>query len=306
MLIKRKYVKMKEKICEILGISTASYYRWKEDRKIIKMLEKYFKEEDLQEFLETGQMSKLEALNNSNQMQKILERLGAAERKLEEFDVIKRKFEEQNVLNAKKMAHASLIDESDQAKPETGDTALSIVAARNTHKIVPASTPPHPNKVFSILVVGRDGTDIEGFITWADSQTNRLNDKFLFKTVEPKEIDRTISEIRKLNPEIRFITVSIESSTKTIVENLKKEGVPLEEIEERIHNDETMRDIQRYNVAPNVVLGGESIDDYIRATDKIIELANFLKDAEKQVEKLMEEDTVADIATSTDPSMPQP
>jgi len=51
---------MKEKICEILGISTASYYRWKEDRKIIKMLEKYFTEEELNEFIQTEKISRLE------------------------------------------------------------------------------------------------------------------------------------------------------------------------------------------------------------------------------------------------------
>jgi len=52
---------MKDKICKLLGISTASYYRWKEERPIINLLEKYFKDDDLKEFLETGKISKLES-----------------------------------------------------------------------------------------------------------------------------------------------------------------------------------------------------------------------------------------------------
>jgi len=51
---------MKEKICEILNISTASYYRWRKNRKIIKMLEKYFSKEDLEEFLNTEKIDRLE------------------------------------------------------------------------------------------------------------------------------------------------------------------------------------------------------------------------------------------------------
>ena len=43
-----------------MGISQASYYRWKEDRPIINLLEKYCTEEDLEEFLEKGRISKFE------------------------------------------------------------------------------------------------------------------------------------------------------------------------------------------------------------------------------------------------------
>jgi len=54
---------MKEIICELLGISAASYYRWKEDRPIIGFLEKYFTEDDLGEYLATGKLSRFESAN---------------------------------------------------------------------------------------------------------------------------------------------------------------------------------------------------------------------------------------------------
>ena len=51
---------MKDAICKLLGISTASYYRWKEERPIISFLEKYLTEDEIFEFLETGKISKCE------------------------------------------------------------------------------------------------------------------------------------------------------------------------------------------------------------------------------------------------------
>ncbi len=51
---------MKDAICQLLGISTASYYRWKEERPIIAFLERYFRDKDLEEFLTTGKMTILE------------------------------------------------------------------------------------------------------------------------------------------------------------------------------------------------------------------------------------------------------
>ncbi len=51
---------MKHSISKLLGISVASYYRWKEDRPIISFLEKYFTAEELEEFIDTGEISKLE------------------------------------------------------------------------------------------------------------------------------------------------------------------------------------------------------------------------------------------------------
>lgn len=50
----------------LFGFNSSTYYRWKENldkRPIISLLQKYFTEQDLQEFLETGEISKLEILN---------------------------------------------------------------------------------------------------------------------------------------------------------------------------------------------------------------------------------------------------
>jgi len=52
---------MKQSIKKILDIADRTYYNWKiEKRPIINLLEKYFTEQDLEEFLETGSISRLE------------------------------------------------------------------------------------------------------------------------------------------------------------------------------------------------------------------------------------------------------
>lgn len=56
----------KKLICELLGISEKSYYRWKEERKIFKLLEYCFSNSDLQKFLETGKKPyKINIIDNS-------------------------------------------------------------------------------------------------------------------------------------------------------------------------------------------------------------------------------------------------
>jgi hypothetical protein len=52
----------KKVICELLDISDKSYYRWREERKIFPLLEKYFQKEELEEFLDTGSIKKFENL----------------------------------------------------------------------------------------------------------------------------------------------------------------------------------------------------------------------------------------------------
>jgi hypothetical protein len=51
---------MKKQIIELLKISDVSYYRWKKERKIFELLEKYFSDNDLKEFLSTGKITRLE------------------------------------------------------------------------------------------------------------------------------------------------------------------------------------------------------------------------------------------------------
>ena len=53
---------MKQQIKQILDIADKTYYNWKkEKRPIIELLEKYFTEEDLEEFLKYRVITKLEA-----------------------------------------------------------------------------------------------------------------------------------------------------------------------------------------------------------------------------------------------------
>lgn len=62
---------MKKQIIELLQISNVSYYRWRKSPKregdnkppkIFDLLEKYFTEQELQEFLDSGEISKFEIL----------------------------------------------------------------------------------------------------------------------------------------------------------------------------------------------------------------------------------------------------
>lgn len=48
-------------MCKVFGFSSPTYFRWKkENRVIIKLLEKYFTDEELKEFLESGRISSKE------------------------------------------------------------------------------------------------------------------------------------------------------------------------------------------------------------------------------------------------------
>ncbi len=50
---------MQEEYCKLLNVSRNTYYVHKrENRPIVSLIEKYFTEDDLQEFLETGSVSK--------------------------------------------------------------------------------------------------------------------------------------------------------------------------------------------------------------------------------------------------------
>jgi len=53
---------MKESIKKLLQISDVSYYRWKKERPIFDLLEKYFTKEELEEFLKSGKIEKLEII----------------------------------------------------------------------------------------------------------------------------------------------------------------------------------------------------------------------------------------------------
>jgi hypothetical protein len=65
---------MRKQIVQMLGNTEKSYYRWKEEgRPIITFLERYFTKEDLEEFLKTGIMSKLENTEDNTMSYMLLE-----------------------------------------------------------------------------------------------------------------------------------------------------------------------------------------------------------------------------------------
>lgn len=51
-------------ISNLLGISEKSFYRWKENRAIFKLLETYFSDDDIKEFLNTNKIEKFEEIKN--------------------------------------------------------------------------------------------------------------------------------------------------------------------------------------------------------------------------------------------------
>lgn len=60
-------MKKDEVVSNILGCSVSGYYKWKKQgRYIIDLLDKYFSKSDLEEYLETGKVSKFELLNDFN------------------------------------------------------------------------------------------------------------------------------------------------------------------------------------------------------------------------------------------------
>ena len=76
-IMSKKYigsVTMRKQIVQMLGNTEKSYYRWKEEgRPIIAFLERYFTKEDLEEFLKTGMMSKLENTEDNQMSYMLLE-----------------------------------------------------------------------------------------------------------------------------------------------------------------------------------------------------------------------------------------
>jgi len=55
---------MKEVIKQLLQISDVSYYRWRKERPIFDLLESYFTKDELEEFLKTGKIEKMELIKN--------------------------------------------------------------------------------------------------------------------------------------------------------------------------------------------------------------------------------------------------
>lgn len=51
-------------VSDLLALVKKSFYRWREDRKIFKLLEKYFTDEDIKDFLENNKIEKLDLIKD--------------------------------------------------------------------------------------------------------------------------------------------------------------------------------------------------------------------------------------------------
>ncbi len=66
-------MKKDELYSTILGCSVSGFYKWKkQNRLIISLLEKYFTKEDLEEFLERGEINRFESIEDLKKEQEEL------------------------------------------------------------------------------------------------------------------------------------------------------------------------------------------------------------------------------------------
>jgi len=83
-------MRIEQLMSKLFGFSTQTYFNWKKDsmskRPIITLLEKYFSKEELEEFLETGKISKLEQSSDAH----------------DEFEVLRSKVIENSLYEAKR------------------------------------------------------------------------------------------------------------------------------------------------------------------------------------------------------------
>lgn len=60
-----------ETLSKIFDFATSTIYKWKkESRPIIKLLEQYFTKEDLEDFIATGKISKMERIDELLEIEK--------------------------------------------------------------------------------------------------------------------------------------------------------------------------------------------------------------------------------------------
>jgi hypothetical protein len=131
---------------ELFNISINTYYLWKKQgRLIISLLEKYFTKEDLEEFLVSGKVAKLENLNLVHAAaQKIVREFFYTtytnNKKNDEFLTIFPlyvEFENQRVANHKKIFHDKMAaTQNDEQKKEISHKIYTIYAKYNKRDLI--------------------------------------------------------------------------------------------------------------------------------------------------------------------------
>lgn len=82
-------MRIEQIMSKCFGFSPQTYFNWKKEeasRPIITLISKYFSKEDLIEFLDSGRVSKLEIIKNTNNFDK---RLDEIIRLLQKYDIAK-------------------------------------------------------------------------------------------------------------------------------------------------------------------------------------------------------------------------
>lgn len=74
----------KEIIEKLFGFSAPTWYRWKkEQRLIVDLMDKYFEEKNLEEFINTGKINKFERLQELEEIEKKYNKLVSAYKNIE-------------------------------------------------------------------------------------------------------------------------------------------------------------------------------------------------------------------------------
>lgn len=77
---------MKKAILKLLDVSDKTFYNWKkEKRPIIRLFEKYFTKEDLEEFLETEKITKFESQITNEKNKIILDEINKKQQEIVEL-----------------------------------------------------------------------------------------------------------------------------------------------------------------------------------------------------------------------------
>lgn len=162
---------MKEIVCQVLGISQGSYYRWKQERPVINLLEKYCTQEDLEEYLNTGKIEKFE-------------------RNLEQND----DFDEFFMKNA--LMKIELYG--------TRDKIPFFVAVKQALNMEPIQA-ILPVKTFLNILTKNDVTDIESFYMMLDNKKLKYDNwriiirDFLTNKLSKKEFDALVKNKKYVN-----------------------------------------------------------------------------------------------------------
>ena len=81
---------------------------------------------------------------------------------------------------------------------------------------------------------------------------NHISSRFV-KIIEPEGLRMLLDHIEHI-PNTFATAIYMDIDKADVIENLKKEGVPIEEIEKRLERGTIVQDMEKYNITPDVVI----------------------------------------------------